>query len=119
MNKNNKKSEKRRSFEELSGQMRLKVETKQYATINEALKAYYASQGHTELHTYAEWLILGYRVKKGETALLLWSKPIRKKSEKHSEEEEVLEVEKNKFHGIINVFSNLQVEQIHTHNSNN
>jgi hypothetical protein len=35
-------------------------------SVNTGLVQYYASQGHTELNTFNQWLSLGYSVKKGE-----------------------------------------------------
>lgn len=46
-------------------------------SVNEALKAVYAAQGHFEFDTYQGWKQKGKQVKKGEKALLFWGKPIK------------------------------------------
>lgn len=83
-----------------------------YATVNEALKAYYASKGHTDLFAYVEWQMQGFQVKKGEKALMLWSAPLKLKSAKDEQGNEVESVNNYQIHGVKNVFSNLQVEKI-------
>lgn len=72
--------------------------------MNEALKDYYAEEGHEELNTYRQWLELGHQVRRGERALLLWGAP-RKKVQTTAEDEDA----KYKFWPLAYVFSNLQL----------
>lgn len=75
--------------------------------VNEALKEFYAERGHTTLNTYRQWAELGYQVKRGEKALLLWGSP-RKKEQAMPEDED----EAYKFWPLAYVFSNLQVMEV-------
>ncbi len=102
------KSDNRKQFEELSQQLKVKVTLGYYESVNEALKAHYRQNGHKELKTFFEWLKEGYSVKKGEKALYLWSKPIQRKAKEGTE---TAEGNERNFHGVICLFSNLQVEQ--------
>lgn len=80
---------------------------------NILLKWYYAQKGHTELKTYDEWRESGYQVKRGESALVVWSSKKKmsynKKDENGNETEEKEEYEA---FAMCNLFSQLQVEVI-------
>ena len=112
MNKDKKNPQTRKAeLIELSAQMRKKVESGQYETINQALIAHYAASGHTELHTFNEWLMLGYKVKKGEKALLLWSKKRTREKAQTEAQKQDEETKSVSFHSVAYLFSNLQVEK--------
>ncbi|MDR2824018.1 MAG: hypothetical protein LBB41_02320 [Prevotellaceae bacterium] len=99
----------------LSVKMRHLVKSGQFDSINEALEAFYAQSGHTELHTFSEWHQQNHIIKKGEHALLLWGKPRNSKTETENASSETTENEENGengrgFYPIAYVFSNLQVK---------
>ena len=81
------KQEKRQALRELSNTLKATKEldptfAPDAITVNDLLTYYYKLKGHAELKTFKEWLNVGYCVRKGETALLLWATPIaRKKKE--------------------------------------
>ncbi len=100
--------EKRSHLKDLSGDAAVMVEMGIVTNVNEGIKLLYAKEGHNELKTFNQWLNDGYHVRKGEKALLLWSKPLY-----------VLKNEPKPEHGasffpVVNLFSNLQVEPIQT-----
>ena len=100
---------KRATLKELSSSVADAVESGEFPTINEALVALYAQQGHTEIHSFKHWLTLGKVVKRGEKALLLWGEP--KKTGKQ-EKEEGSDDEEYKFFPLAYVFSQLQVQPL-------
>ncbi|MDR0863700.1 MAG: hypothetical protein LBO74_02055 [Candidatus Symbiothrix sp.] len=92
----------------------LKVLKKEGAieTINEGLKALYAERGHLELKTLNQWNKVGKRIKKGETALLLWAQPKKiTPNPKNQTNPENQEDEMN-FYPICFVFSNKQIQEV-------
>lgn len=66
---------KRQQLKELSRIIQIAVKDGQYPSVNEGLAEMYAQEGHTELHSFKEWLTKGFVVKKGEKALLMWGQP--------------------------------------------
>lgn len=100
---------KRQHLKELSKAVMPFIEMEQAATVNEALVIHYATQGHTELHSFRGWLQLGKVVRKGEKALLLWGEP---KQTGKQEKEEGKEDDDYKFFPLAYVFSNKQVEPL-------
>jgi hypothetical protein len=107
------KSQNRQQFELLSASLKSLVDLGHYENINAALKAHYAKQGHTELHTFLEWAKLGYAVEKFSKALYLWSKPIKTNKDDTDAEKS------KKFHASVPLFSNLQVKPIEKPETNN
>ncbi len=89
--------EKRAKLRELSTEAKILLETGKVCTINEGLKMLYTMQGHDKLKTFKQWKEEGFNVKKGETALLLWAKPL------HVQKEEP-EPDGAPFYPVINVF---------------
>lgn len=75
-----------------------------YSTVNERLAEMYEEEGHEELNTFRQWLKLGYKVKKGEKALLLWGRPRRVKQDESDDE--------FKFFPVCYVFSEQMVEPV-------
>jgi len=63
---------KREELKKLSKKLKKQKTDGKIETINEGLKTIYAKKGHTDLRTIQEWNKEGYRVNKGESALLLW-----------------------------------------------
>lgn len=88
------------------------VQAEQADTVNDALLSMYKEQGHTEIHSFKKWLELGYVVRRGEKALLLWGKP-----QKGLNQEKETEGEKDefKFFPLAYVFSQQQVEKLNSH----
>jgi hypothetical protein len=100
---------KRQELKELSKAAAALVEEQKAASINDALVLIYAMQGHEEIHSFKKWLELGYAVKKGEKALLLWGEPQKAlKQEKQNEGEK----DEFKFFPLAYVFSNKQVQPL-------
>lgn len=79
-----------------------------YATINDAIIAMYQTDEHREFHTYKQWKEKGYQVRKGETAFLVWARPL----EAQAEQEQPTEEGKGKFFPVCFLFSNAQVDLI-------
>jgi hypothetical protein len=94
----------------------------EYETVNEAIiDIFYKPLGHTELKTFDDWLKVGKVVKKGQTALIVWGSPIKRK-QKEGEEVKPLspdaqadENEKDYF-PVCFLFSQLQVAPVNTKN---
>ena len=66
--------EKRQELKGISNTLRQAKEKGEIKTINEGLAQIYASQGHEQLKTYAQWLAEGKQVKRNAKALYLWSR---------------------------------------------
>lgn len=92
---------KREELKKLSEPISKKFKKGKIESVNVGLKAIYAKQGHTELKSLKEWNKAGFKVKKGEHALLLWGKKKTSLSES----------ETYKFNPICFVFSQLQIEE--------
>ena len=99
--------QKREELKSLSAGFKLLIKEGAIGSINEGLVNYYAEQGHTTLNSYRRWKELGYQVKKGSKALLLWGEPVTR-----NENEQLTEEKKEKFFPLAYVFSNLQVQTI-------
>ncbi|MBA3647286.1 MAG: hypothetical protein H0W62_01855 [Chitinophagales bacterium] len=94
--------EKRQRLKQLSSGLSILKKEGAIDTINEGLVSIYQEQGHDELQSFAAWKRDGYSVRRGEHALLLWSRPVRKQQDETGDE--------YSFFPIAFVFSNLQVE---------
>lgn len=102
---------KRENLKAQSRMIQQLVKQGMYNSVNEGLAAMYSDEGHTQLNTFKKWLELGYVVKKGSKALLLWAQP--KKYEGKQEQQETTEPGKNsEWFPVAYVFSNLQVEKL-------
>jgi len=98
--------ERRKHLIALSEAVRPNVgEDGEFGTVNEALKALYEEDGHEELNTIHGWNEQGYRVKKGEKALLVWGSPRRTQQGEDDEDKST------KFWPVCYLFSNLQVKE--------
>lgn len=95
---------KREELKKLSKKLKAKKSKGEIATINEGLIAQYAKKGHTDLKTINEWNEAGFKVNKGEKALLLWGS---KKTSVPREGE--ITADPYDFHPICFVFSSKQV----------
>lgn len=104
---NEKMKAKREELKAISVPFKLLLKEGAIGSINEGLANYYAEQGHTTLNSYRRWKELGYQVKKGSSALLMWGEPIKKEKGSTNNEEN-----KEPFFPLAYVFSNLQVEAI-------
>lgn len=98
---------KRAYLHKLSQQAKELVEMGEAESINEGLAMIYAEEGHRNLKSFKEWLKVGKVVKKGEKALLLWGKPLRKQKEQEQTPEDQ---EDPDFYPLAYVFSSKQVE---------
>ena len=86
-------------------------------TVNQGLKEAYAQEGHVELKTLKQWNAEGKRVKKGESALMLWGKPQKiNLSDQPNQKEQNEEAKEWDFYPICFVFSNLQVQSVEEQN---
>lgn len=97
---------KREELKAISAGFKLLLKEGAIGSINEGLANYYAEQGHTTLNSYSRWKELGFQVKKGASALLMWGEPIKKEQEQQTQNEE----KKEPFYPLAYLFSNLQVE---------
>lgn len=95
---------KRNELKQLSQPVKLAIREGVYKTVNEGLVDMYKNNGHTEIHSFKQWLKMGYIVKKGEKALLLWAEP--KITDDEAEESET------KFYPLSYVFSQKQVQPL-------
>jgi hypothetical protein len=101
--------EKREQLKKLSAIAAELVKEGEAETINEGLILLYEKQGHTEIHSFKKWLEMGYAVRKGEKALLLWGQP---KTGLNQEKEKEGEKDEFKFFPLAYVFSRKQVEPL-------
>lgn len=100
----------RAKLKELSAPFRNAVKIGSLPTVNEGLRRMYAEQGHTELKTLRQWNKDGKRVKKGETALLMWARPTRIQKPATSENTAKSEEDEMDFFPICYLFSQNQVQ---------
>lgn len=107
MKTSSKINEKRQLLKGLSKPIQLLVKEGRFNSVNDGLKSIYAEDGHKELKTVRQWNRDGKKVKKGETALLLWGSP-RKFEVMNADTSEVDEMD---FYPICFVFSNQQVTE--------
>ncbi len=99
--------EKRSYLKELSKPIKSLVKEGMFNSVNEGLKEMYNESGHTTLKTIQQWNKKGMRVKKGETALLLWGSPRKIELENN----ESAKVDEMNFFPICFVFSQKQVQK--------
>lgn len=99
--------EKRAKLRAMSAQAKELVEMGEAESINDGLAMIYAEDGHRNLKSFKEWLKVGKVVKKGEKALLLWGKPLRKQKEQEQTPEDQDDPD---FYPVAYVFSSKQVE---------
>ena len=99
--------EKRAKLRLLSQEAKELVESGEAESINEGLAMIYAEDGHRNLKSFKEWLKLGKAVKKGEKALLLWGKPLKKQKDQEPKPEDEDDPD---FYPLAYVFSSKQVE---------
>ena len=80
------------------------------------METMYKSREHRTFNSFMGWKQHGKKVKKGEKAFLLWSKPkhITKEQAQQEVTEENKQEDEYKFYGIAYLFSNAQVEDIET-----
>lgn len=105
----NTREEKKELLKSLSRSAKLVIEAEQEdRRVNEVLIDWYTNDEHREFNNFYEWLKLGYKVKKGSKAFLVWSKK-RKGTEKLEDSDEEREF---KFFSLAYLFSNAQVEPI-------
>lgn len=100
---------KREELKSISRILQKAVKAGAFGSVNEGLVAMYAEQGHTEIHSFKKWLELGYCVRKGEKALLLWGEP-RKADNKQKQTEQ--DKDEFSFFPLAYVFSDKQVEPL-------
>ncbi len=89
-------------------------EDEKYQSVNEAIiDTFYKPEGHTELHTFDQWIKLGFAVRKGQRALLVWGSPVAKKKEGEAKAKEAAPSEEEKdFWPLCFLFSQKQVAPI-------
>lgn len=104
--------EKRRFLSALSRDLGPMIEEGVYDTVNEALLDLYRQQEGTEatFNTFREWKEMGYSIKKGERAFLVWGRPKdAQRVETHPDESG--EADEYKFFPLAFLFSSNQVEK--------
>lgn len=106
-----KMKERRNELKELSAPLKELVAEGIHPTINDALIVeVYKVAGQT-LKTLRQWNKDGYRVKKGEKALMLWSKPVEKLKQPEDQTNTTPEDEDQpKLFGIALMFTERQVQ---------
>lgn len=72
------------------------------------IKEFYCKDGNVEFHLYKQWKELGYQVKKGSKAFVIWGR--KRKGQKPIENEKG-EKDEFKFYPLAYLFSNNQVEK--------
>lgn len=92
-----------------SNKMQQLVKEGKFETVNAALVAMYAEQGHTDLNTFNQWQSKGYTIKKGSKALLLWASP--KNLQNASKSEQATELNKMLYYPVACMFSAQMVEK--------
>lgn len=102
---------KKQQLIELSAKARkLREELDEEVTINKVLiKYFYTDDKNTDFNTYKQWKEIGYQVKRGEKAFLIWGK---KRTTQKQEVKEGEKDDKYKFYPMAFLFSNAQVEPI-------
>ena len=101
---------KREELKALSQPFKEAVKSGTIATINEGLVRMYAEQGHGTLKTIRQWNSDGFRVKRGEHALLLWGRPAQRQRQEAEEDKDEAKDESD-FFPVCFVFSEKQVER--------
>jgi hypothetical protein len=105
--------EKREYLKELSSGLRILKKEGAIDSINEGLKEIYAQDGHIELKTLRQWNKVGKRVKKGESALLLWAQPKKINTPNpNNQTEQSNEEDQMNFFPLCFVFSNKQIQEV-------
>lgn len=104
---------KRLHLSQLSRIVKMGIASGMYDSVNEGLVEMYKEQGHDEIHSFKQWLKLGYVVRKGEKALLLWGEP-KKTGKEEKKEQPGQDADEYRFFPLAYVFSNLQVEKLKT-----
>lgn len=82
-------------------------------TLNEIIiDVFYKKGENKEFHSFVGWKEKGYRVKKGETAFLIWGKPRKKQGKEDEKKDDEEEKPGAEFFPLAYIFSNNQVEKI-------
>ena len=105
---------KREEFKGVSRVIQQAVKGGMYPSVNAGLVAMYAEQGHTEIHSFKQWLDKGFVVRRGEKALLLWGEPRTGGKQEKPEKKEGEENDEFKFWPLAYVFSQKQVDVLST-----
>lgn len=92
----------------LSEAIKIKGLHDELGSVNNALKAVYAEQGHFEFDSYQGWKEKGKQVIKGEKALLFWGRP-RKGEDKEKPLTDGESFKSYKFFPLAYLFSQKQV----------
>lgn len=98
--------QKREQLKAMSRAAKQLVQAGAFDTVNEAIVAMYAEQGHTELNSFKGWLDRGFCVRRGEKALLLWGQPHKARNQEPKDGEK----DEFSFFPLAYVFSQKQVE---------
>jgi len=111
---NEEMKEKRAQLKALSTIAQAMIKTGDAESVNDGIIKIYQEQGHNEIHSYRGWQKLGYQVKKGSKALLLWGEPKEKDKDAPTQTAEAKPEgeEDGKFWPLAYVFSNQQVEPL-------
>jgi hypothetical protein len=100
--------QKREQLKEISAPFKALKKEGAIETINNGLIKLYTNEAHQNFKSYRGWLAVGYQVKKGEKAFLIWGSPVNyKKTETQGKENQ----EEEQYFPIAYIFSNAQVEE--------
>jgi len=94
---------------QLSKDLKAKDLHNELGSVNEALKAVYATEGHYEFDTYQGWKDRGKQVRRGEKALLFWGRP-RKGKDKEKPIANSEDFKEYEFFPLAYLFSQKQVD---------
>lgn len=101
--------DKRKILKEMSAIVKPFVDEEIYNNINEAvIDLFYKNGNVTETHTKFDWYKLGFKIKKGVTALPIWARPKNKIDEEQGKPADPEKTER--WHPIALLFTNEQVE---------
>jgi len=101
------RNEKKALLKSLSKAAKIIVKTQEDGNVNSVLLDWYTNEEHQEFNSFKRWIQLGYKVKKGEKAFFIWSKP-----KKAQDKNENSEKEEYSFFSLAYLFSNAQVEPL-------
>lgn len=105
--------ERRDRLRELSKGVEPLVKMGAYDTINEAIiDTVYTDAENFTFNTFRKWLELGFQVKKGSTAFVVWGRPKKNQEAEQKSAAAEDEDEKRKFWPMAYLFSNAQVERV-------
>lgn len=101
------RDEKKELLKSISVQAKEEIELNitEEETVNAVLISWLTNGEHKEFNSFHQWRKLGYKVKKGEKAVFVWSKKMKTKDKESPDEDK-----EYSFFSLAYLFSNAQVE---------